>query len=97
MRADVTYGRTSRPSSDVMPAEPSLRRMAARVVPVSGKVGHVDAADERQLVIDDDRLLVVAMERMLAGIRLRTNASSPGKCAKCVAHLVASRVKHRKR
>ena len=60
---------------DVVPAEPAPRRVVARVEPVAGVVGHVDSADERELAVDDHGLLVVAVERMLAGVGL---AADPG-------------------
>ena len=44
--------------------------MLAQVVPVAGLVREVDPADEGDPVVDDDRLLVVAVNRPLARIEL---------------------------
>ena len=51
-----------------MPAEPPARVVLLGVVAVAGVVGQVDPADERQLAVDHDRLLVVAVERVLARV-----------------------------
>ena len=68
--AHVGHRRAAQPRADVVPAEPAQGLVAARVVAVSAEVGHVDPADERDLAVDHDRLLVVAVERVLARVGL---------------------------
>ncbi len=54
-----------------MPADPvGLVRVAAGVVAVAGQRGQVDAADERDLVVDDHELLVVAVHHPPVGVEL---------------------------
>ena len=56
-------------------ASPACRFGVRRaVVPVTGEIGQVDAADERQGAIDDDQLLVMAVHRAVA---LVEGASNP--------------------
>ncbi len=52
----------------VVPADGRARRVLARVESVTGLGGEVDAADERDPVVDHDRLLVVAVQRPLLRI-----------------------------
>jgi hypothetical protein len=56
---DVADGRAPRLCGDVVPAQAPADGMGAGIEAVAGEVGHVDAADERELVVDDDRLFLV--------------------------------------
>jgi hypothetical protein len=49
--------------------------MGAGIEAVAGEVGHVDAADERELVVDDDRLFLVIGWIMSATCPSRTHAN----------------------
>ena len=64
-------------------------RMLVRVEPVARLRGEVDAADERDAVVDHDRLLVVAVHRPLLRSRARTGSSC--RAVKPVAHRRARR------
>ena len=52
-----------------MPAELRPRRMVASVAAVAAEARQVDAADERHSIVDDDRLLVMAMKRPFARVQ----------------------------
>ena len=67
----------------VMPADLAAGDVARRVVRVSGVEREVDPADEGDAVVDDDRLLVVAVERADARVHL---ALDRGLGAELVAH-----------
>ena len=66
----VRHRRTAKARGDVVPAEPPARAVLLGVEPIAGVVGQIDAADERELAVDHDRLLVVTVERMLARVGL---------------------------
>jgi hypothetical protein len=65
----------------------------AGVVAVASEVGHVDAADEGQLSVDHDRLLVVAVERVLARITFTADLGLAGQRLQTRAHVLARWVK----
>ena len=94
---DVGHHRAAQARAHVVPAEPAPGGMVARVEPVAGVVGHVDAADERDLAVDDHGLLVVAVERVLARVGLATDARVPGEGSDRVAHLLARGMERRHR
>src|SRR5215475_12425138 len=71
----IKHGRAAQPRADVVPPEAPPRRMVGGVEAIAAVVADVDAADERDLAVDNDGLLVVAMERMLPRIGL---AMDPG-------------------
>ena len=52
-----------------MPAELRPRRMVACVAAVAAEARQVDAADERHSIVDDDRLLVMAVKRPFARVQ----------------------------
>ena len=66
------------PRGDVVPAEPSAGLVGRDVEAVAGVVGQVDPADERELAVDHDRLLVVAVERVLPRVGLAADAGPAG-------------------
>ena len=94
---DVGERGSAQARADVVPAEPAPRRMVARVEPVAGVVGHVDAADERDFAVDDHRLFVMAVERVLARIDLAADPRAADQVVDALAHLLARRVKRRHR
>ena len=55
-------------------SRPRPAGVALRVASVSGHGRQVDAADERQPAVDDDRLLVVAVQRALVRVELAADA-----------------------
>ena len=83
--------------ADVVPAEPAARRMVTGVEPIAAVVGHVDTADERDLAVDNDGLLVVAVERMLARIGLAADPRAAGEGRDAVADLLARGMERRHR
>src|SRR5947207_6998525 len=89
--------RTAKPRSNVVPAEAAPRRMVARVVSITREVRHVDAADESNSAVDDHRLLMMTMERMITGICLAANAGTPGERLDGLADFPARRMKYRHR
>src|SRR5207249_10958071 len=64
----VTHGRAGDPSGHVVPAGGPSRRMSLPIPAVAVETGQVDASHECDSVIDDDRLLVMAVQRALARI-----------------------------
>jgi hypothetical protein len=52
----------------VMPAERTMWTVGAAVVPVALEGGKVDPADERHRVLDDDDLLMMAVQRTFPGV-----------------------------
>ena len=68
MRGDVGHGRPAQAGGDIVPAELTASMVLLGVETVASGVGHIDPADERQLTVDDHRLLVMAVEGMLAWI-----------------------------
>ena len=68
---DVAHDRPAQLGGGVVPADPvGLVRVAAGVVAVAGQRGQVDAADERDLVVDDHELLVVAVHHAAVRVEL---------------------------
>ena len=65
---DVRDDRAAQPGADVVPAQAPAGRVPARVPAVAAEVGEVDAADEGDLVVDHDELLVVAVQEALARV-----------------------------
>ena len=57
-----------------MPAQPAAHRMVAGVEAIAAERGEVDAADERDLAVDDHQLLVVAMHRPLVRVERASHA-----------------------
>ena len=62
MGGDVCDGRPFDARRDVVPADGGSGVVAGAIEPVASLGGQVDPADERNPVVDHDRLLVVAME-----------------------------------
>jgi hypothetical protein len=81
----------------VVPAQPPPGRMRIPVVAIAAEVGHVDPTHERELAVDRDRLLVVAVKRMLARIGLALDSRAPGEVLHRLLHLAAGGVEHRYR
>jgi len=61
--------------------------MIAGVVAVTAQVGHIDPANEGDPTIDHERLLVVAVKRMLAGIKLTPDLRLAHQPRHALAHL----------
>ena len=71
--------------------------MPGRVEPVAAQARQVDPADERDLVVDDDELLVVAVERPLTCIERHRDPRTVDEIVARLAHLAAIRVEERQR
>ena len=84
VRADVGDDRAFEPEARVVPAEPVARRMDAVIESLPAERRQVDAADERNAVVDDHELLVVAVHGALLRVE-RHRDSRPGD--ELVAHL----------
>ena len=69
MRHDVGHHRPRRAHRGVVPAVGVAGRVTRRVPAVGAQRGQVKAADERDLVVDDQQLLVVAVEQVLVGVQ----------------------------
>ena len=80
-----------------MPAEAVAVRMLARVEPVPREAGQVDPADERNLVVDHDELLVVAVERPLLRVERHRDPRAAHELLARLAHLLAVRMEERQR
>ena len=76
-----------------MPAETTPGGVVAGVEPVAAVVGDVDAADECDLAVHHHRLLVVAVERMLARVGLAADPRPARERLDGVANLAAGGAK----
>ena len=94
---DVGDRRALDPHADVVPAELAPGRVAGGVEAVAGLVGQVDAVDERDLVVDDDRLLVVAVDRVLARVAVGLDLRVARQVLDLGLDLLARRVEERDR
>ena len=63
-----------------MPPDVAARLVCGRVEAVARVRRQVDAADERDPVVDDDELLVVTVERTLPGVRGELDLRAEGQC-----------------
>ncbi len=81
-----------------MPADPlGLVGVGGTVVAVAGQSGQVDAADERDLVVDDHELLVVAVHRAAVRVELALDLRAAHQRVALRAHQPAARLEHRHR
>ena len=71
---DVRDDRTAKEQRGVVPADGAARDVLVRVPAVAGVVGEIDAADERDAIVDDHELLVVAVHRPLLRVRREADA-----------------------
>lgn len=67
--ADVGDSGTAQAGGCVVPSEPPMHGMSALIEAISTEGGEIDAADEGDLVVDDDELLVMAVQRTLLGVQ----------------------------
>ena len=67
--ADVAHRGSFDARAGVVPADTHARGMVVRVVAVAGFGGEVDATDEGDPIVDDDRLLVMAVHRPFLGVQ----------------------------
>jgi hypothetical protein len=75
-----------------VPAEPVAARVVVRIQPVAAQGGQVDPAHERRLVVDDDELLVVAVERALSRVERHRDARAAGELVTRLPHFAAIRM-----
>jgi hypothetical protein len=94
---DVGHDRPLEPDGGVVPAEPVAARVSARVEPVAPEAGQVDPPDECDLVVHDDELLVVAVERTLARVERHRDPGAAGELVARHSHLASGRVEERQR
>src|SRR5579863_3018193 len=74
MARDVLDGWARDARGNVVPPESRTHRMVIGVEPVATEIGEVDAADERDLAVDDHELLVVAVHRPLVRVERTLHA-----------------------
>ena len=71
--------------------------MLARVEPVAAERREIEAADVRDVVVDDDELLVVAVHRPLLGVECDLNTRAANELVTDRANLGAVRMEERQR
>ena len=69
MVGDIVDRRALDTRRDVVPPERGSRRMIARVEAIAALRRQIDPSDERDTIVDHDRLLVVAVQRTLMRIK----------------------------
>ena len=79
-----------------MPAETVPVRMMRMIEAVAAELGQIDAADKGDLVIDDDDLLVVAVDRVLAGVQSALDSGAICEPVPDSAHGLACRRENRR-
>jgi hypothetical protein len=92
--SDIADRRPAQPCRDVVPAHPSTRRMLRCVVAIATEVRQVDAADEGDLVVDHDELLVVTVQRTLVRVQRDLDARAAHQLVAPRAHAAATRREH---
>ena len=92
----ATAGPSIRAAASCQPIA-RARRVMARVESVAGLRGEVDAADERDAVVDHDRLLVMAMHRPLLRVERALDARVLRQAVPHLAHLATRRPEERQR
>ena len=80
-----------------MPAHPPTPRMLGRVITITAEVRQIDAADKRDLVVDHDQLLVVAVHRTLVRVQRRLDPRPAHELIAPRAHRGPARREHRHR
>jgi hypothetical protein len=80
-----------------VPTQPAAHRMITGVETIAGQRSQVDTPDERDLVVDDHQLLMVAVHRPLARIERALHARAPGQLVAYAAHRGACRRERRHR
>src|SRR5439155_3350374 len=94
---DVLDGGAAQEGRGVVPPDARSSRMDRRVEAVAGERGEVDPADERDGVVDDDELLVMAVQRTLAAVEDETNSVSGHELVARGPHLPPVRMEERQR
>ena len=84
MRSYVRDGGSLDAGGSVMPAELRPCRMLAPVAAIAAEARQVDTTDKRHSIVDDDRLLVMAVKRPFAGVEGACDRPRP---LEVVAHL----------
>jgi hypothetical protein len=97
MGGDVRHDGTSKQAGGVMPAELAARGVGIRVEPVARLGGQIDAADERNMVVDHGDLLVVAMQGSLLRVRNRLDPRARRERVESTRHVLAIGVEERQR
>ena len=95
MLADVGDHGPLHPRAGVVPADVRARRVVVPVETVARLGGEVDPADERDAVVDDDRLLVVAMHRPLLRVERALDLRVADEAIAHLPHVLARRAEER--
>ena len=69
--------------------------MIADVVTIARQISQVDPADKCDRAVDHDCLLMMAVQRVLARIRLAPDTRSPDQCTDRITNLTPSGMKDR--
>ncbi len=80
-----------------MPSQGTAHRVITRVKPVAAKRGEVDPADERDLAVDDDQLLVMAVHRTLMSVECALDARATHQLLANLANGCSRRLEDRQR
>ena len=94
---DVADGGTNDARTRVVPADVGARRMTARVEAVAGLQREIQAADERDPVVDNDRLLVVAVQRPLMRVERAPDLRLPRELLPHRPHVTSRGAEERQR
>ena len=97
MLGDIAHDRTLQLGGNVVPSEPAARGVVAGVVAIAREVGHVDAPDKGDLIIDHDRLLVMAVHRPLPCVESALDTGGAAQPLANGANLAARRMEQRNR
>jgi hypothetical protein len=81
----------------VVPPEPAARRVVAVIEPVPRERREVDAANERDAVVDDDELLVMAVHRSFSRVELHLDPRALRELVAHRPHLATVGVEERQR
>ena len=87
MFCDVRDGRSFDPHGHVMPSDPAAGGVLLAVVRIAAVVREVDASDERDPVVDHDRLLVVAVHVTDTRVQLALDVGPPAEALRHRAHV----------
>ena len=97
MRGHIADGRAAQLAGDVVPAVDAAVDVIAAVETVHRIVSQVDAADEGDLAIDDDQLLVMGVHRALMAVQLYLDLRAGREVTAHGPHVEPPRPKDRQR
>jgi hypothetical protein len=90
MTRHVGHERPANTNRQMMPAQGRRLRVRLTVVAIAVAIGEINAADEGEIIIDHDDLLVMAMNEMLSGVETHPHAR-PGRQRLAISSHIAGR------